>query len=121
MKKKHPMPMKPAKPAKPPTYRQGDVLLLAVDAPKRALVPIPRDSAGRIVLAYGEVTGHAHAIHDALAELFEEKEEGQLYLRVVNPCHLSHEEHGAIQLDPGYYHVVRQREYVAGEIRRVTD
>jgi hypothetical protein len=51
--------------------RQGDVLLVPI-APSR--IPagrvVPRDR-GRIVLAYGEVTGHAHAIDSATAVLTE--------------------------------------------------
>lgn len=43
--------------------RQGDVLLKQAAAvpPDAILVP---DDRGRVVLAYGEVTGHAHAIAD---------------------------------------------------------
>jgi hypothetical protein len=41
-------------------YRQGDVLLIKIDGiPKQASAEKNPD---RIVLAYGEVTGHAHAI-----------------------------------------------------------
>ena len=42
-------------------YRQGDVLLIPTDAIPEKAKRVTRD-AGRIVLAYGEVTGHAHAI-----------------------------------------------------------
>ena len=42
------------------TYRQGDVLIRQVnEIPSQAKV---KKNVGRIVLAYGEVTGHAHAI-----------------------------------------------------------
>ncbi len=101
--------------------RQGDVLLIKVR--RRSLAkatPVPRDG-GRIVLAYGEVTGHSHAIDAALAELFEEKD-GQLYLKVSGAdAELRHEEHGAIAIPPGTYRVVRQVEYTPQEIRRVQD
>ena len=46
-------------------YRQGDVLVQrinATDVPAKA-EEIPRDG-GRVVLAYGEVTNHAHAIRN---------------------------------------------------------
>ncbi len=100
--------------------RQGDVLLIPVPSRSlKAAKPVPRDH-GRIVLAYGEVTGHAHAIDDALAELFEERD-GQLYLKVDGPAVLRHEEHGAIAIDPGLYRVVRQREYTPEAIRQVAD
>jgi len=103
--------------------RQGDVLL--VKTSKRALSATatmrPRDH-GRVVLAYGEVTGHAHAIDSALAELFDERD-GRLYLRidVGAPVALVHEEHAAIALDPGIYRVMHQTEYTPAELRRVAD
>lgn len=46
------------------TWRQGDVLLIKRDESflkGRTLKPVPLDR-NRIVLAYGEVTGHAHAV-----------------------------------------------------------
>jgi hypothetical protein len=104
-------------------YRQGDVLLVpTAHSLTRAAVLVPRDR-GRFVLAYGEVTGHAHAIHSALAELFEERD-GRLFLRVlagVEQVRLLHEEHDAIVLPPGLYEVIRQREYSPGAIRYVLD
>ena len=104
-------------------YRQGDVFLVRID---RALgdtaKPVPRE-AGRVVLARGEATGHAHSIDSPLAELFEEQD-GRLYLRVsagAEPVRLVHEQHDAIALPPGVYEVRHQREYAPGAIRRVTD
>ena len=44
-------------------YRQGDVLILRVNSVPDGLKVEPRDN-GRVILAYGEVTGHAHAIAD---------------------------------------------------------
>jgi hypothetical protein len=102
-------------------YRQGDVLITRTTHQlTHEATAVPRDH-GRIVLAYGEVTGHAHAIDDALAELFEEKD-GQLYLRVSEGgATIRHEEHGAIGLAPGTYRVIRQREYSPEAIRNVAD
>lgn len=52
-------------------YRQGDVLIERVASiPKTKTTPIARDN-GRVVLAYGEVTGHAHALHGPGATLLE--------------------------------------------------
>lgn len=61
-------------------YRQGDVLLVRVedDVKARPHRGVARD-AGRIVLAYGEATGHAHAIADPDAELIE-LETGERFL-----------------------------------------
>lgn len=46
-------------------YRQGDVLLRRVEALPANVRPKQSDEE-RIVLAYGEVTGHAHAIDATL-------------------------------------------------------
>ena len=104
-------------------YRQGDVLLVTTDGLLADTArPVPRE-AGRVVLARGEATGHAHAIDSPLAELFEEKD-GRLYLRVSagpEPVRLTHEQHDSIALAPGLYEVIGQREYAPGAIRRVTD
>ena len=94
-----------------------------------------RDAQGRIVLAYGEATGHCHAIHEPDAELFELDKQDmgpdgdavwarlQRVLRVQYPYGVSlrHEEHGTITLPPGDYIVRRQREYSPQELRIVAD
>jgi hypothetical protein len=45
-------------------YRQGDVLVVPIDESELSndLIPAPRESSGRLVLAYGEATGHAHVV-----------------------------------------------------------
>ncbi|MEV4253036.1 hypothetical protein AB0J52_07680 [Spirillospora sp. NPDC049652] len=48
-------------------YRQGDILIVpvaedAVPQAIRDLPPVARDGRGRMVLALGEATGHAHAL-----------------------------------------------------------
>ena len=105
-------------------YRHGDLLLAAVrKAPageRRA-----REN-GRLVLARGEVTGHAHVITDEQAELVElvtPTEAIELYLLVhgTQPVALSHEEHDTLLIEPGTYQVRRQREYAPEEIRQVAD
>ncbi len=92
-------------------YRQGDVLLVEIDQPSRTGKPInPED--GRIILARGELSGHAHAIRecDAKAKFFE-GEGDRRSLLMTEISRLEHEEHGAIVLEPGWYEVRRQREY----------
>lgn len=93
-------------------YRQGDVLLIRVEGEVKTLPhrSVARDE-GRIVLAYGEATGHAHAIADADAELFE-LETGERFLVTSRGVSLRHEEHDTVELPAGAYRVVRQREYV---------
>jgi hypothetical protein len=101
--------------------RQGDVLLIRV-AMIQAAIEIPRDTQNRIVLAHGEVTGHAHAIHDETAELFRGRAANTgVFLQVVNRVELRHEEHTTVRVPKGAYRVLRQTEYSPGELRQVAD
>lgn len=120
-------------------YRQGDVLLVEVkDIPKRAKDITPKD---RIVLAYGEVTGHAHAFYPEVSERPMEKLRqrfasndpkkllkaklwdagAERFLQVMEKTALRHEEHSAIEVPPGNYKVVRQREFDPERDRFVAD
>jgi len=100
-------------------YRQGDVLIRRVAKIPEGAVPVKRD-AGRVVLAYGEVTGHAHAMTSGGVELLDARP-GR-YLRVTAASDLRHEEHATIRVEPGVYEVVIQREYDdAEEWRQVAD
>ena len=122
----------------PQQIRQGDVQLQPVSALPEGCTEIPNDN-GRIVLAYGEVTGHAHAIADhidrataveladaaigrakAKARLFVVPN-GERYLEVTETVTLRHEEHTAHTLIPGIYKLPMQVEYTPSELRRVED
>ena len=108
--------------------RQGDVLLMRCKGKGKGAIPpdateVPRDN-GRVVLAYGEVTGHAHAFGERHVALFRAGDEGAstAYLRIDGlPATLRHEEHAPIKLPAGTYRVIRQREYTPEEIRNVED
>lgn len=99
--------------------RQGDVLLVPVASIPADAKPGRREK-GRIVLAYGEVTGHAHSIAAPWVVLLED--EGTRYIRVpMEGAELHHEEHAAIRLTPGEYRIVIQREYTPETVRWVRD
>jgi hypothetical protein len=108
-------------------YRQGDVLIERVERlPATGLALI--QFTERVVLAYGEVTGHAHAIYREAgvlpAKLWDAGAER--FLQVMERTAIKHEEHGAIPLEPGIYRVSKfgagtQREYSPEEIRSVAD
>lgn len=124
--------------------RQGDVLLTPVAKLPTDCTEVPLDK-GRIVLAYGEVTGHAHAIADhgqavkprqlgpeAAAEITEaliartkaklwRAPSGERFLEVKEAVTLRHEEHTQHTIPPGIYQVPTQVEYTPAELRRVTD
>lgn len=105
----------------PAHYRQGDVLVERIDALPANLKKLPRDG-GRVILAHGEATGHAHAIMDAHADLYSATEPDVTYLEVRDAvAALTHDEHSTIPLAPGAYRVVRQREYSPEAIRHVAD
>ena len=119
--------------------RQGDVQLQPVKALPDGCVEIDNDR-GRIVLAYGEVTGHAHAIADhitkreigpeAAAEIAEaaiararlwRAPNGDRFLEVRQTVHLTHEEHTTHALLPGIYHLPVQVQYTPAALHRVAD
>ncbi len=101
-------------------YRQGDVLLVPCDTvPAGAREQKPDD--GRVVLAYGEVSGHAHALDADRVRYFREDGTGQAFLYVpgANPVDLKHEEHAPLSVEPGTYRIVRQREFMPSETPRL--
>ena len=101
-------------------YRQGDVLLKKVNRKMKLGGKRTKSGGGeRIVLAYGEATGHAHAIYDEGATLAER--ENKRFLEIVKPVALVHEEHDSMYLEPGTYEVIQQRQYHPEEIRYVAD
>lgn len=100
-------------------YRQGDVLLRRTDHVPEGVRTVPRDAQGRIVLAHGEKTGHAHVIDVVAAAetILLETETGERYLTVDDgPVDLVHEEHATISVPPGSYAVHQQREYVPSAV-----
>jgi hypothetical protein len=109
-------------------WRQGDVLIMQADKVKPG-AEVPRDK-GRVVLAYGEVTGHAHAIKTPAAKLYELATPaadaaalalGERILRSRTGMRLQHEEHDEIKLPAGSFLVRHQREYSPTALRQVID
>lgn len=99
-------------------YRQGDVFIVRVDKlPKTAKAQ--EKTENRVVLEYGEVTGHAHAVSADEATMF--LDGTRRYLEVCLATTLRHEEHAPIELEQGVYEIRRQREYHPEELRYVQD
>jgi hypothetical protein len=100
-------------------YRQGDVLLLRVDSiPAEAK---PRKGKGRLILAYGEATGHHHSLVATLDGKVEtlETDAGEVFARIMAaPALETHQEHATITIPPGAYKVIRQVEYAPRELPR---
>lgn len=102
--------------------RQGDILLEETNK------KVPKGVAAKteVVLAEGEMTGHAHRLK--AAEIFEWSENGQRYVHVAGhePGTLSHEEHDPMPdkvVEPGItYKVIPQNEWdLSGQWRKVVD
>lgn len=105
-------------------YRQGDVLVHPIDRSEipAGLVPAARDARGRLVLARGEATGHAHVVSGAGVTLWTLPDQTEPSILLIDGYgRLGHEEHGPIPLPAGAYRVVRQREYLPGTWRPVAD
>lgn len=106
-------------------YRQGDVLLRAIENIPQKATKISDDSRGYVVLAEGEATGHFHGLRiaDNVALFREDGSGGGLFLSVSGdaPAPLTHQEHYTIMVPPGAYEVRRQKEYAPAAIRNVED
>ncbi len=103
--------------------QQGDVLVFSVsqDQWPQNLRRVEKEN-GRLVLAKGEATGHAHTIADPAADLFS-NDSGELFLTASGEITVSHEEHKPITLSPGQYKIgiVREVDPFADEVRNVQD
>lgn len=105
--------------------RQGDVLLDPVDV----AMPAGVKDQGEVVLAWGEVTGHAHRVIAAPGtQVYEWEVEGQRYVRVEgdSPGYLKHEDHDPTPVavvEPNVtYRIVPQQQWdLTGRWRRVMD
>jgi len=117
-------------------FRQGDVLVVPTkDVDVTTLAKVEREQ-GDVVLAHGEATGHKHRIPAPFADLYERPDgpplvsDRILHVREVSKragevsdriAKLLHEEHSTIEIPPGTYRVIRQREYTPEAIRMVAD
>ncbi len=76
----------------------------------------------RVVLAFGEVTGHAHAFYEPeKVELRQSKDIEETILFIKETASLTHEEHKTHVFEPGQAEVIIQSEYQMGEIKKVLD
>ena len=101
--------------------RQGDIWFERSSIPATAK---QKKVDSKIVLAYGEATGHAHVVTNFdEVDMFVDAN-GDIFLSSQKPITIEHNKHGTIVLDPGEYNVTRQREYDAYAVsqeRQVVD
>ena len=110
-------------------FAQGDVLIERVADILPSGSSIVPGADGAVVLAEGEVTGHRHAIYDAVTmfrddALARDIPDG-LYIGHVRVegahARVQHEEHSPIDLPKGVWRVRRQRELEPRDVRIVSD
>jgi hypothetical protein len=100
--------------------RQGDVVLTVVAAIPAGAIEV-KTEGHRIVLAYGEVTGHAHAIYEDIDQVKMWAIGKVKYLEVMAAVMLRHEEHTHARIEPGIYKLPVQIEYSPAELRITRD
>ena len=109
--------------------RQGDIFLKKIEN-KPNLSGLKQIHAP-LILGYGEATGHRHQIKRG-AKIFANDRQSlelfaisggdfDIFIEVSESTELLHEEHGPIELSPGWYKPIRQREYSPERLRYVTD
>ena len=86
-------------------YTQGDVCLVQMDKLPKDAKKV--DTNGVIILAEGELTGHAHRIFSDTAVLWKTGEDD--YIQTKVPEKVVHEEHPAGTFEPGIYKIFHQR------------
>lgn len=92
--------------AKPEDLESGLAMLRSRPTDRRE----PED--GRIILARGERTGHAHTVDADVAQLWEGA--GEVMLVVAEETDLEHEEHESLTLEQGVYEVQLQEDWRPG-------
>ena len=105
--------------------QQGDVTLKPIESIPSGVkkVEVMKRKKGKIILAEGETTGHAHAISDPGAYLIL-LDDGNMLLDVTsNKVTVYHETHRPIEVPKGKYLVGRVLEFdhVQGSSRYVLD
>jgi hypothetical protein len=105
----------------PGQYRQGDVLLCPIERVPAAAYRV-RIEGERVVVAEGELSGHAHAFARKGVRLFRDKKSHRDFLMIGKAgAQLRHEEHGTIPVAEGCYEIRRQREYTPRSPRLLKD
>ena len=101
--------------------QQGDVLLKATARIPKTAKAVPPAKRG-VVLAEGEVTGHAHVMNPKRCTMFQDTD-GTRFLAVLAPVRIRHEEHKCFTVPKGNYKldIVREVDPFSEEIRSVKD
>jgi len=101
-------------------YQQGDVLIESVERIPAEAREVKHNN-GRLILAAGEATGHAHAI-TALGAMLLQKD-NDLFVTTKEETEVVHEEHGTVVLPAGDFKIrkVVEFDHFMEEAREVAD
>ncbi len=110
-------------------YGHGDVIVKQIKEIPEGL-KVKKTTEGFNVLAYGEITGHAHCLVSDKTIVFEDGE--KMYLKCTEEVELKHQKldgtqaqdaHQTITLPKGDYQIgiVKEFDYFTGESRNVAD
>ena len=105
-------------------FRQGDVLLIAVDEIPAEAIKQPSKGKKVILHALGEATGHHHRfefLDTSYNVKLHASAAGARYIHVKAAAALLHEEHSTVSVPAGKYLLPAQVEYTPAELRRVAD
>lgn len=94
-------------------YRQGDILFKKVSTTSSENFTnfgYTKEASGPLVVAQGEATGHHHRVLSLQAEVWRMGGGGNRYLNLKEGAAVTHEEHKALDLPAGIYHIIQQRE-----------
>jgi len=96
--------------------RQGDILFVRVDS-----LPEDLKKSKDLIVAHGEVTGHAHRVTKEAGVKLLETLGGSKFVEAEAGWEVTHDEHGPIEFEAGNWEARRQREYSPEAIRKVID
>lgn len=95
-------------------YRHGDLLIEQINKLPKELKKQKTNT-----LLEGIATGHAHRAEGG--DVYSDKD-GNIFIKVNDTAILTHDEHSDVELENGYYKVIRQQEYDIYEgVRNVED
>lgn len=92
--------------------RHGDVVIYRLDGLAPEFGERIEPDKGKLVLAYGEATGHSHSLPEGIGELYKAPNMDGMYLNVTKEgAQLGHEEHKSIAMPVGLYYVGIKRQH----------
>lgn len=110
---------------------QGDLLVERIDAVPNGFTEMKPDRHGRRVVASGEATGHHHVLRTPGVCLLAREGVSDRVVTTSDLAELLHDQgaetyvptldHAPIEMPPGTYRIIRQREWVGQGVRRVED